>query len=162
MGSLNRKAIARCIPHRWLFLLLDQFMVSDDGKTAIGSYYVRRWHPIWLICHFWGNPVFPGVFLLEAMAQVAGVWHAVETQKPAFGLYRSVSDAKFKGLIRPGNTIQIRVVLVQYRRGLAEYHGEAFVGSERVCYANFSLASSDSKTSERTMETAHEPSSAVS
>lgn len=140
MGVLGRRAIKLLIPHRWLFLLVDKAEVDEIGETITGWYYVRKWHPIWLLCHFPGNPIFPGVFMLEAMAQVAGIWEGAKAGQPVFGYFRSVDQVSFRTVLRPGNWIRIEVKQLNCKSGVIQYGGEVYLGDELACRAKFILA----------------------
>lgn len=125
------------ITHRWLFLLLDSALVENDG--AIGSYYVRKWHPIWLFCHFFRNPIFPGVFMTEAMAQLAGVWYGVQCGQRVFGYLRGIDRAKFTRVVFPGETLTIKVEPLKNKGAIAKFRGEVLVGEESACTAELTL-----------------------
>lgn len=137
--TLNREEIERIIPHRAPMLLVDRITeMTEDG--AIGELDVRA-DAMFLQGHFPGNPVMPAVFQLEAMAQVGAV---AILSRPEFAgktaYYASIDKAKFRQIVRPGDTLRMEVKLVKLRGSFAVAEGVAFVGDKLMAQAEIKCA----------------------
>ena len=128
--------ITKMLPHRYPFLLVDKVMdIGDDW--IIGVKNVTLNEPFFQ-GHFPGNPVMPGVLMIEAMAQVGGIYalSTVEDPENYSTYFMKIDDVKFKQKVLPGDTIVFKLELVSpIRRGLVNMKGEAFVNGKPVCQA---------------------------
>lgn len=126
--------IAKFLPHRYPFQLVDK-IVSLDGTSVVGIKNVTMNEPHFT-GHFPDNPVFPGVIMLEAIAQTGGVLVLTSTGEPEkyWPYLVGIDNCRFYKNVLPGDTIVIKcTLLAAIRMGVAKMHGEAWVGKNRVC-----------------------------
>jgi UDP-3-O-[3-hydroxymyristoyl] N-acetylglucosamine deacetylase/3-hydroxyacyl-[acyl-carrier-protein] dehydratase len=130
----NVSDIARLLPHRYPFALVDK-IVYLDGQTVVGTKNITMNEPQFT-GHFPENPVMPGVLQIEAIAQTGGVLVLTSTGDPeAFWPYLvGIDNCRFYRNVLPGDTLIIRChLLAAIRLGVAKMHGEAWVGKNLVC-----------------------------
>ncbi|MCC6399699.1 MAG: bifunctional UDP-3-O-[3-hydroxymyristoyl] N-acetylglucosamine deacetylase/3-hydroxyacyl-ACP dehydratase [Flavobacteriales bacterium] len=124
-------AIARMLPHRYPFLLIDKIMeITDD--TIIGVKNVTMNEPFFQ-GHFPGNPVMPGVIQIEAMAQVGGVFALSQVPDPEHytTYFLKIDGVRFKRKVIPGDTVVFRLQLITpIRRGIVHMKGVAYVNGQ--------------------------------
>ena len=124
-------AIEKMIPHRFPFLMVDKIMEINEN-SIIGVKNVTMNEPIFT-GHFPGNPIFPGVLQIEAMAQVGGVYalSKVEDTHLYSTYFLKVNNVKFKQKVVPGDTLVFELTLISpIRRGLVEMKGTAYVNGK--------------------------------
>ena len=130
MTSLDRAGIEALIPHRDPFLLIDRVTELEPGVRAVAEHTFtgEEWY---LKGHFPGNPIVPGVILVESCAQVATVMAmALPEYRDGLGLFAGIDQMKFKRIVRPGDTVRYEAVIDRMRRGYARVTVRAFVGDE--------------------------------
>lgn len=131
------KAIEKILPHKHPFLLVDKVISLTELevvaiKNVTGDQY-------FFTGHFPGDPIMPGVLQLEAMAQAGGVLvlHDKEEPEKWSTYFVKIENAKFKGMVVPGDTLVIKMALIPpIRRGICVMKGEAYVGDKLVCEAD--------------------------
>ena len=137
---LNIQEIMAIIPHRQPILMIDRILEVEPGKRAVGIKNIAANEPVFQ-GHYPGNPIFPGVLIIEAMAQTGAV--ALMTQ-PAYAdkvpLFAGIDDCKFKRPVVPGDQLRLEVELVTVRRGLGIGTGKAYVGEELRAEATIKFA----------------------
>jgi UDP-3-O-[3-hydroxymyristoyl] N-acetylglucosamine deacetylase/3-hydroxyacyl-[acyl-carrier-protein] dehydratase len=129
-------AIESMLPHRFPFLMVDKIMEMND-LTIIGVKNVTMNEPIFT-GHFPGNPVFPGVLQIEAMAQVGGIFALSKVEEPHLysTYFMKIDKVKFKQKVVPGDTLVFELTLLSpIRRGLVEMGGKAYVNGNLVMEA---------------------------
>ncbi len=137
---LDRTQIEAILPHRDPFLLLDRVIELVPGECAVAEKDILATDDIFR-GHFPGRPVFPGVLLLEAMAQTGAV--AVLSQPEAQGkivLFARADDVRFRRAVVPGDTLRLEMRLTKSRGAVGKGEGQAFVGSELVCSGTLTFA----------------------
>ena len=130
------KAIQEMLPHRFPFLLVDRIFHADENSIA-GIKQVTINEPFFL-GHFPDEPVMPGVLIVEAMAQVAGIVVLAQVEEPKrYSTYfLRIDNVRFKRKIVPGDTMQIECHLLEpMRRGLVNVECKVFVGDALACEA---------------------------
>ena len=133
----NVNDIAKLLPHRYPFALVDK-IVYLDGQTVVGIKNITMNEPQFT-GHFPENPVMPGVLQIEAIAQTGGVLVLTSTGNPeAYWPYLvSIDNCRFYRNVLPGDTLIIRCALITpMKLGVAKMHGEAWVGKTLVCDVN--------------------------
>ncbi|OOG69000.1 3-hydroxyacyl-ACP dehydratase FabZ [Sinorhizobium sp. A49] len=133
--------ILQCIPHRYPFLLVDRLVSIRGEEGCIGIKNVSMNEPQFQ-GHFPGNPVFPGVLIIEGMAQTAGVMCAAaklaEGLTPKIIYMLTVDKARFRKPVRPGDVIEYHLTKLAYRRNVWRYSAEARVDGACIAQAEIS------------------------
>jgi len=132
----NINDIERMLPHRYPFLLVDKIMEITE-ESIIGVKNVTMNEPIFT-GHFPGNPVFPGVLQIEAMAQAGGIFALSKVEDPHLysTYFMKIDKVKFKTKVLPGDTVVFELKLLSpIRRGLVEMGGKAYVNGQVVMEA---------------------------
>ena len=138
VDAVKIASILKMLPHRYPFLMVDRIIDIRGDEFGIGIKNVTINEPQFQ-GHFPENPVFPGVLLLEGMAQTAGVLcvHA-RKESPPYVYFMTIDGAKFRKPVAPGDTVQYHMTLHKRRRNMWWYRGEAKVGSNIVAEAELS------------------------
>lgn len=128
--------IVNLLPHRYPFLLVDRVIEHDaDSMHAIKNITFNE--PIFT-GHFPGNPVMPGVLLIEALAQVGAILTYITvgtTPKENVFYLAAMNNAKFKKMVKPGDQVHLYVKVVNCKGMFRKFIGEALVDNEVVCSA---------------------------
>jgi 3-hydroxyacyl-[acyl-carrier-protein] dehydratase len=128
--------ILKLLPHRYPFLLVDRIINIRGDEFAIGIKNVTFNEPQFQ-GHFPGQPVFPGVLLIEAMAQTAGAVcvMALGAGKPKSVYFLTIDKAKFRKPVVPGDVVELHMTKKAKRKTMWWYRGEAKVAGELVAEA---------------------------
>jgi UDP-3-O-[3-hydroxymyristoyl] N-acetylglucosamine deacetylase/3-hydroxyacyl-[acyl-carrier-protein] dehydratase len=128
--------IENMLPHRFPFLMIDKIMEINE-ESIIGVKNITMNEPIFT-GHFPGNPIFPGVLQLEAMAQTGGIFALSKVEDPHLysTYFMKIDNVKFKQKVIPGDTVVFELFLKSpIRRGLVEMIGKAYVNGKVVSEA---------------------------
>lgn len=143
MSEMNIHEVLKHLPHRYPFLLIDRVTQCEPGKdlTAIKNVTVNE---PFFPGHFPNHPVFPGVLIIEAMAQATALL-AFRTQgvlpdDDTLYLFVGVDNARFKRQVEPGDQLELYVELQRSSRGVWKFHAQARVGDEIACVADLTGA----------------------
>lgn len=140
--TIDIQEIRTLIPHRYPMLLVDKVVDFDPGKSLHGIKNVTINEPMFN-GHFPELPIFPGVLILEALAQATGLLGFKSTDGRAedeMYLFASIDNAKFKQPVVPGDTMHLHVEFIKERRGMWKFYGEAKVEGKVVCSADLMCA----------------------
>lgn len=135
--ALDIERILQLLPHRYPFLLVDRVIDIRGDQSGVGIKNVTFNEPQFQ-GHFPGRPVFPGVLLIEAMAQTAGIiaMHAQQEGERARSVYfMTIDKAKFRKTVTPGDRVEFHMVKTAKKRDIHWYSGRALVDGALVCEA---------------------------
>jgi 3-hydroxyacyl-[acyl-carrier-protein] dehydratase len=135
--------VLKMLPHRYPFLMVDRVIDIRGDEHGIGIKNVTINEPQFQ-GHFPDNPVFPGVLMIEGMAQTAGVLCIAATgTQPASVFFLTINNAKFRKPVRPGDTIEYHMNRITRRKSMWWYRGEAKVAGQIVAEAEVGAMLSD-------------------
>ena len=132
--------IIKILPHRYPFLMVDRIIEMEPEKRVVGIKNVTANEPFFR-GHFPGNPIMPGVLIIEAMAQVGGVLACLsvhgpmdkEKQTPVF--FMSMDKVKFRKPVVPGDQLRLEADALRTGSSIWKMAGKAFVGNTLVAEA---------------------------
>jgi 3-hydroxyacyl-[acyl-carrier-protein] dehydratase len=130
-------AILKALPHRYPMLMVDRIINMRGDGSAIGIKNVTINEPQFL-GHFPNNPVFPGVLLIEGMAQTAGAICALSEMsgnQPRQVYFLTIDKAKFRKPVIPGDTVEFHVKKIARKKRMWWFRGEAKVAGQLVAEA---------------------------
>lgn len=128
--------IMKDLPHRYPFLLVDRILSIEPNVSAVGIKNVTFNEPFFQ-GHFPGEPIMPGVLIVEAMAQVAGVMAFRSGVEGKSVYFMSIEQAKFRRPVVPGDQIRIEIKVLKQRGNVWKFAGAARVEDKLVAEAEF-------------------------
>jgi 3-hydroxyacyl-[acyl-carrier-protein] dehydratase len=129
---LDAVAIEAIIPHRPPFRFVDEIVELEPGVRALGRFAVTgdEW---FLTGHFPGNPIVPGVIMAEAAAQAAAVCALTHPDHQGkFGVFAGIDGLRFSRIVRPGDVLDLEIVVDRLRGRLGRVEATVRVGSEKA------------------------------
>ena len=137
------KEIQKLLPHRYPFLLVDRIIEMNPGTKAVGIKNVTI-NEEFFQGHFPGLPIMPGVLIIEAMAQVAGVLAFQSGTAEGKSVYfMSIERAKFRKPVVPGDQLRLEVNILQQRGNVWKFAANALVEEKIVAEAEFTAMVTD-------------------
>ncbi|GLQ18490.1 3-hydroxyacyl-ACP dehydratase FabZ [Maritalea porphyrae] len=137
MTALDISRVLECLPHRYPFLMIDKIIDVDGDESATGIKNITFNEPIFQ-GHFPGKPIFPGVLILEGMAQTAGAIVIAEEQKKGdkYTVFLlTIDKAKFRKPTEPGDVLEYHIKKAHRRRNVGRYEAKAIVNGVVVAEA---------------------------
>ena len=132
---MNIQEILEVLPHRYPFLLVDRVLEREAGKRIVAIKNVTM-NELFFQGHFPGHPIMPGVLIIEAMAQVAGLM-VMEKGSDSIPLFASMDNVKFKRPVTPGDQIRFEVEMIKIKSTFVRTAGKAYVDGKDVAEAEF-------------------------
>ena len=145
LGPLDVRRVMAALPHRYPMLLVDRVerLHKDVSITALKAVTINEG---FFAGHFPGRPIMPGVLIVEALAQAAGVL-AVESLGLAGSgklvYFMAIDGAKFRTPVEPGCLLELKASFVQKRSSVCKFAGQAFVDGKLAAEANFTAMIAD-------------------
>ena len=140
MSVMTTKEIMDILPHRTPFLLIDTIEELEVGVKAVAKKNVTFNEP-YFAGHFPGNPVMPGVLIIEALAQTGAV---AILSKPQFqgktAYFAGINNAKFKQKVLPGDTLRLETEIIKVKGPIGVGQATAYVDDKLVCKAELTFA----------------------
>jgi 3-hydroxyacyl-[acyl-carrier-protein] dehydratase len=137
--ELDILQIKEILPHRYPFLLVDKVRELTPGEKAVGIKNVTANEPFFQ-GHFPEKPLMPGVLMVEALAQVAGLTCTIEGDQTKLGVFTGIDKCKFRRPVVPGDVLELHVEITSFRRGIGKAEGKAMVEGELACSCQLSFA----------------------
>jgi len=137
LNTMMIAEILEALPHRYPMLMIDRIVDIDGDESAVGIKNVTFNEPIFT-GHFPGNPIFPGVLIIEGMAQTAGaivIRHDSTGGRKNIVLMLGVDNARFRKPAGPGDTLEYHISKVHRRRNVGRYAARAMVNGAVIAEA---------------------------
>jgi 3-hydroxyacyl-[acyl-carrier-protein] dehydratase len=138
--------ILKYLPHRYPFLLVDRVVDFEPGKF-IHAYKNISINEPFFVGHFPHYPVLPGVLIMEALAQTAGILSfktlGIQSDSKSLFFFVGIDNARFKKPVTPGDQLHLHVELLRHARNIGKYKAEARVDGEVVAEAELMSAKRD-------------------
>ncbi len=138
-ADIDIAQILRLIPHRYPFLLVDRAEDYRPHQSIVGIKNVTMNEPFF-IGHFPGNPVMPGVLIVESLAQAGAVLMSKSLDANVEGktiFFMSLDNCRFRQPVRPGDVLRLKVEVLKARSKLFKFRGEAWVGDKVAAEAEW-------------------------
>ncbi|KAF0144698.1 MAG: 3R-hydroxymyristoyl ACP dehydrase [Nitrospirae bacterium] len=133
---IDINGIQNLLPHRYPFLMVDRIIELEPNAKAVGIKNVTVNEPFFQ-GHFPGNPIMPGVLIVEAMAQIAGVLAFGSGVQGNAVFFMSIEKAKFRKPVVPGDQLRMEIKVLQQRGNVWKFSGTATVDEKVVSEADF-------------------------
>jgi len=144
---MNIMEIMKHLPHRYPFLLVDRIIELEPGVKITGIKNVTFNEPFFS-GHFPGQPIMPGVLIIESMAQTAGVLAFRSGAKGQSVYFMSIDNAKFRRPVVPGDQVRLEIKVLKQRGNVWKFSGTASVDGKLASEAEFTAMMSDREISD--------------
>jgi len=138
-AAIDMQEILKRIPHRYPFLLIDRAEAYKPHESIIGIKCVTANEP-YFQGHFPGNPVMPGVLIIEALGQTGGVLMSKSLNADVTGktiFFASVENCRFRAPVRPGDVMRMHVDVLKHRGDVFKFRGRALVNDKVAAECEF-------------------------
>jgi len=139
---IDVREIMKIMPHRYPFLLVDRIESLKEGEEIVGIKNVTINEPFFA-GHFPGNPIMPGVLIIEAMAQVGGVLAFHSSPKEWAGslvYFMGIDKVRFRKPVVPGDQLRLKLTTIRQKQRVFKMRGEAYVEDTLVAEAELMAA----------------------
>ena len=139
---IDVREIMQIMPHRYPFLLVDRIVSLKEGEEIVGIKNVTINEPFFA-GHFPGNPIMPGVLIIEAMAQVGGVLAFHSSPKEWAGslvYFMGIDKVRFRKPVVPGDQLRLKLTTIRQKQKVFKMRGEAYVEDTLVAEAELMAA----------------------
>jgi beta-hydroxyacyl-ACP dehydratase FabZ len=139
---IDVKEIMQILPHRYPFLLVDRIESLKEGEEVVGIKNVSINEPFF-VGHFPGNPIMPGVLIIEAMAQVGGILAFHSSPKEWAGslvYFMGIDKVRFRKPVVPGDQLRLKLTTIRQKQKVFKMRGEAYVDDTLVAEAELMAA----------------------
>lgn len=138
--------VQKIIPHRYPFLLVDRILEMEPGVRAVGIKNVTINEPFFQ-GHFPGNPIMPGVLIVEALAQVgAAALLSVEENRGKLGIFTGIDKLRFRKQVIPGDQLRLEVQVLKIKGPMGKAKASATVNGEIAAEGELMFALVENKT----------------
>ena len=146
---MNVQQIAKLLPHRYPFLLVDRIVELEPNKRVVGVKCVTANEPFF-VGHFPGHPIMPGVLILEALAQASALMAITtmpEDQRAGKVIYfMAIDGARFRKPVVPGDRLELHCEMLKSKGSIIKVRGEAKVEGQVVAEGEFMAMLADAGT----------------
>lgn len=134
--TLDVQGIQDLLPHRYPILLVDRILDFEPGKWIKGLKNISISDPVF-IGHFPQRPIFPGVLIVEAMAQTGGclMLHGIESRANKLLYFMAIDKVKFRKPVVPGDQLIMHIEVISSKGRIAKLQGMAYVDNQKVAEA---------------------------
>jgi 3-hydroxyacyl-[acyl-carrier-protein] dehydratase len=140
---MDIREIQKLLPHRYPFLLVDRVIELEPNVKAVGIKNITA-NEEFFQGHFPGNPIMPGVLMIEALAQLGGLLAFGSGAPPGRSVYfLSIEKAKFRKPVVPGDQLRLEVTILKLRGSVWKFSGNAIVDDKTVAEAEFTAMVTD-------------------
>ena len=139
---MDIREIQRLLPHRYPFLLVDRVIELEPNVKAVGIKNITA-NEEFFQGHFPGNPLMPGVLIIEALAQVGGILAFGSGVPPGKVYFLSIEKAKFRKPVTPGDQLRLEVTVLKIRHAVWKFSGNAIVDDKIAAEAEFTAMVTD-------------------
>jgi beta-hydroxyacyl-ACP dehydratase FabZ len=136
--AIDIQGIQKLLPHRYPILLVDRILDYERGQWIRGLKNISMGEHVFQ-GHFPKQPIFPGVMIVEAMAQTAGCLVTLDIPNPEEKImyFMSIDGVKFRKPVVPGDQLLMEIKIITLKRNIAKLRGESFVDGNKVAEAEF-------------------------